>query len=156
MSRGRPDEIPPHLRTPADWEAIEEIDPAALDDLERRIARKVSRWEIGGPAVLVLESMKPVTYIASQALVVGGPLVQSLVEIRDYYTFRKLLENRDRVEELVQAIEAEEETRLGRAAARRARRGDSRALCRRYRAWLAGRGRRERGVRPGVAKQPRA
>jgi hypothetical protein len=155
-ARPDPSAIPPAERRPEDWEAIEEVDPLALVDLERRIARKVARHELCGPVVLLLESMKPLSFIASQALVVCQPAVQSMLEVRDYYTFRKLLEDRRRLEDLVRAVEAEEEKRLARIHAKRDRLRDARGVAGGYAAWLAARGRRDKGKADGLAKQPRA
>lgn len=155
-ARRDPATIAPAERRPEDWEALEEVDPSALLDLERRIARKLARHEVCGPMVLLLESMKPLSFIASQAMVVCQPAVQSVLEVKDYYTFRKLLEDRGRVEDLVRAIETEEEKRLARIHARRDRLRDSRVLTRSHAAWLAGRTRGDGGNRDGLAEQPRA
>jgi hypothetical protein len=152
----RPSTIPPAERRPEDWEALEEVDPAALINLEGRIARRVARYEMCGPMVLLLESMKPLSFIASQALVVAQPAVQSVLELKDYYTFRKLLEDRSRLEDLVRAIEVEEEKRLARIHAKRDRLADSRRVAASYAAWLAGRTLGDRGKRDGLAEHPRA
>jgi hypothetical protein len=142
--------------TQAEWEAIDEVDPLAIADLQVRIATKLRRWEMGGPAVLVLESMKPVSFIASQAMAVGQPFTQALLNNPDVYTFRKLLEDRRKLEGLIQAIEAQEDHRVELTRSERRRRAPSLRRCRIYRAWLHGLSQGQRGIGRGRAKQPRA
>ncbi len=97
--------------TRTEWRAIEEVDPAELEDLKRRIVRKVSERELGMAAAFFIESMKPVSRIGSEALVVAEPLVDAVFRLKDYYTFRKMLENRDNLEDLVRRLETAEEER---------------------------------------------
>jgi hypothetical protein len=58
------------------------------------------------PAIIFLESVKPLNYIGSQALVFFEPLVQTLFNFKDYDTFRRAMERRENVEVLLQKIEA--------------------------------------------------
>lgn len=143
----------PRPRTLEEWQAIEEIDPLALTELEGRIASKLRRWEMGGPAILLLESMKPVSWIASQVMAFAQPFTQAVLNAQDVYTMRKLLEDRKRLEELIQRIESEEESRLLRATSCRRLRDGARGRAQRFLAWRRAVQARERGIRGVGAKQ---
>jgi len=71
-----------------------------------KLAERVVRWKMSVPAIIFLESVKPLNYIGSQALVFFEPIVQSLFNFRDYDTFRRAMERRENVERLLQKIEA--------------------------------------------------
>jgi pilus assembly protein TadC len=92
-------------RTPEEWRKIEEVDPEAVADLQRRIVKRVERWDLHTPALILFESAKPVSYIASMAMVFAEPVVDSLFRLPDYYTFRKMLEDRGCLEELIRMVE---------------------------------------------------
>jgi len=76
------------------------------DVVLERAARKVVEWRMTVPAILFLESVKPLNYIGSQALVFFEPLVQTIFSIKDYDTFRTALEKRESIEVLRGKIEA--------------------------------------------------
>ncbi|MDP3024981.1 MAG: hypothetical protein Q8O10_05550 [candidate division Zixibacteria bacterium] len=70
-----------------------------------KIAKKVVLWKMSTPAILFLESVKPLNYIGSQMMVFFEPFVQTLFSWKDYDEFRKIMEERENVERLIQAIE---------------------------------------------------
>ena len=79
------------------------------------------------PAILALETSKPMTVIASQALIFFEPMIQSLFRFTDYRRFTALIERRDVMESLIRRIEAAaERARTQRDEARRAAGGRSR------------------------------
>ncbi|UCE65614.1 MAG: hypothetical protein JSU85_12205 [Candidatus Zixiibacteriota bacterium] len=58
------------------------------------------------PAILTLETVKPLNYLGSQAMVFLEPFVQAVFkDISRYNTFRRMMEKRDNVERLLQKIE---------------------------------------------------
>ena len=59
------------------------------EEIIDRLAAKVVEWEMSVPAVLFLESMKPLNYVGSQLLVFFAPIVNSLFTIKDYDDFVK-------------------------------------------------------------------
>lgn len=79
-----------------------------LDGLVGRLADAVVRRGLATPAVLVLDSAQPLAFAGSQALVFLEPLVRAFLEAPDYDLLIRLLEDRDRVEALIEAIEARE------------------------------------------------
>jgi len=86
------------------------VDPEEIPEDELRVmdklAERVVRWKMSVPAIIFLESVKPLNYIGSQALVFFEPIVQSLFNFKDYDTFRRAMERRENVEVLLQKIEA--------------------------------------------------
>ena len=100
-----------------------ELPPLSPEDqaLLERLARRVVELRMEVPAILALESSKPMTVIASQALIFFEPMIQSLFRFSDYRRFTALLERRDVMEALIRRIEDEaERARARRAEARRA------------------------------------
>jgi hypothetical protein len=96
---------------------LEEADQALLD----RVATRVVELHMEVPAILALETAKPMTVIASQSLIFLEPMIQSLFRFSDYRRFTALIERREVMEALIRGIEARSErARVERAAARRA------------------------------------
>ena len=112
-------------------------DEALLD----RLAARVVELRMEVPAVLALESVRPLTFLASQTMVFFEPIARALFRLPDYRRLTALVERREAPEKLVAKIEklAEEarrargaptrsvdpaaaEERSGRAAAAEARR----------------------------------
>lgn len=79
--------------------------PAEEDAVLEKIARKVVQWRMAMPAILFLESVKPLNYIGAQAMVFFEPIVQTIFNFRDYDVFRLAMERRENVENLLQKIE---------------------------------------------------
>jgi phenylacetate-coenzyme A ligase PaaK-like adenylate-forming protein len=61
------------------------------------------------PAILMLESVKPLAFIGSQALYFFEPMVRALFTIPEYERFAALMERRDNVEALLVRIETKDE-----------------------------------------------
>ena len=100
-------------------------DPAALgaedEALLDRLAGRVVELHMEIPAILALETSKPMTVIASQALIFFEPMIQSLFRFADYRRFTALIERRDVMESLIRRIEAgAEQARARRDESRRA------------------------------------
>ena len=75
-------------------------------ELIEKLARKIIEKKLETAAVFFLELSKPMSFMASQAMIFLGPLVQALFPWKDYKKFAELFENRKNVERLIQAIEA--------------------------------------------------
>ncbi len=88
-----------------------EVKKDDYSDLIQKIARKVVDWRLTAPAIVILESSKPISFVASQVLVFFDPIVKSFFNIRDYERFYMMIEDRKNLERLILAIEAEEEKR---------------------------------------------
>ena len=80
--------------------------PAEEDAVLEKLAKKVVEWKMSVPAILALESVKPLNFIGSQAMVFFEPIVQAVFNIKDYDTLRVALEKRETIEILLLKIEA--------------------------------------------------
>lgn len=79
--------------------------PAEEDAVLEKVAHKVVERRMAVPAIVFLESVKPLNFIGSQALVFFEPIVQTLFNFKDYDTFRQALEKRESIEILLLKIE---------------------------------------------------
>ena len=70
-----------------------------------RFARKVVDWRMTAPAILFLESAKPLSFLGNQALIFFQPMVQSIFNFKTYDEMVEILEDRDNIEYLLSAIE---------------------------------------------------
>ncbi|HUV30777.1 MAG TPA: hypothetical protein VMY05_06805 [Acidobacteriota bacterium] len=71
-----------------------------------KLARKTIEKGMTVPAILFLESVKPLNFIGSQILIFFEPIVQTIFNFKDYNTFRSALEKRESIEFLITRIEA--------------------------------------------------
>jgi hypothetical protein len=74
-------------------------------ELMAKIAAKVIQWQMAIPAIMFLESMKPLNWIGSQAMVFFEPFVSAIFNVRQYNIFRGMMERRENMERLLQKIE---------------------------------------------------
>ena len=93
------------LFSPEDLSDAEPI-PEDEDRILDKVAMRVVRWKMSVPAIIFLESVKPLNYIGSQTMVFFEPIVQALFNFREYDTFQRAMERRENVERLLQKIEA--------------------------------------------------
>jgi len=90
------------LELPPEEEALSKDEREILFKLADFIVRK----GLTVPAILTLETVKPLNYIGSQTMVFLEPFVQAVFrDIAKYNTFRRMMEKRDNVERLLQKIE---------------------------------------------------
>lgn len=84
---------------------LTEEDKKLIDTL----ASKIVEWRMSAPAVFLLESFKPLNFVGSQLMIVFRPFL-SLVPgiVNSYSRLQKLLEQRESVEILLEAIEEHE------------------------------------------------
>lgn len=113
------------MTTDAKAENLSPEDEALLD----RLAARAVELHMEIPAILTLESGRPLGFLASQAMVFFEPIARALFRMPDYRRLAALVERRETVETLIAKIEAraDEAQRARRAAAaeRRARRAAS-------------------------------
>lgn len=88
-----------------------------------RVAQRVARLHMEVPAVLFLESVRPLSFVGSQAMVFFQPFAQAIFPWPQYERFTELMSDRDNLDRLTRLIEAEADAREAREKeARRARR----------------------------------
>ena len=78
------------------------------DELVDRLAAKVVERKMSLPAILFLETVRPLNFVGSQVLVFLGPVVKALFTARDYDEIQEFLEHREGIERLVRRIEEKE------------------------------------------------
>ena len=76
-------------------------------ELAQRLARVVVRRGLTVPALMMLESGRPLSFIGSQALAFLGPFATTVFPADDYQRLVSLLEKREGVDLLVVALEEE-------------------------------------------------
>jgi hypothetical protein len=84
-----------------------ELSPEDLELIEL-VAEKVVSSRMTVPAILFVESSKPLSFIGSQFMYFLEPIVRAFIKGDRYTRFAALLEDRENVEVLLQAIEYRE------------------------------------------------
>ncbi|HEV8481165.1 MAG TPA: hypothetical protein VGR66_10265 [Candidatus Eisenbacteria bacterium] len=88
-----------------------------------KVAERVARLHMEMPAVLFLETVRPLSFVGSQAMVFFQPFAQAIFPWTQYERFTELMADRENLERLTRLIEAEADAREAREKeARRARR----------------------------------
>ena len=77
------------------------------DELIAKIARGIARRRLAFPAILALESVKPLNSLASQALIVLTPALGMFIEYATLDDICDMLQERKNVERLIAAIDME-------------------------------------------------
>jgi hypothetical protein len=90
--------------------SLPEEEEAILD----KLARKAVDRGMSVPAILFLESVKPLNFIASQVMVFFEPIIQTVFNFKDYNTLRSALEKRQSIEILLLKIEKYDSVSLAR------------------------------------------
>jgi len=74
-------------------------------ELLDKLAQKVVSYRMTVPAIMFLETAKPLSYIGSQTMVFFEPMVKAVFNIAEYDDIRIMMEDRRNVEELLVRIE---------------------------------------------------
>ena len=85
----------------------EPIPPLGEEDLAylRKIADAIVRRRLEVPAILFLESVRPLNFIGNQVMVFLKPIVDVVIPVADYDRIMKLLERRETIGRLIELIE---------------------------------------------------
>ena len=92
---------------PSITEFESELNPQQLD-LIHRFATWIVRRRMTTPAILFLESVRPMNYVGSQVMVFFQPTVQAFFKVPEWDEIRRILEKRESVGYLVDLIELKE------------------------------------------------
>lgn len=95
-----------------------------------RFARKIIDWRMTAPAILFLESAKPLSFLGNQALVFFQPMVQAIFNFKTYEEVVEILEDRDNLEYLLSRLEQLEAERSREEREERKRRRDEKRAAR--------------------------
>ncbi len=85
-----------------------EVSPERAKELLAKIAHQIVKRKLSVPAIMFLESVKPLSFIGSQALIFLQPMVQAFLNRKEYDEFAVMMEDRENVELLLQEIEKQE------------------------------------------------
>ncbi|MCK4806609.1 MAG: hypothetical protein KAT09_03135 [Candidatus Aegiribacteria sp.] len=72
-----------------------------------KIAKEIVQRQLTVPAIIFLESIKPLSFLGNQILIFANPVVSLVVQSGNYYKFVRMLEDRENIEKLTVAIEEE-------------------------------------------------
>jgi hypothetical protein len=81
------------------------LDPSDRKLLER-LAQRIVELHLEVPAILALESGRPLSLLAGQTMLFLEPLAQALFPLTDYRRYAALIERRDVLEAFTRMIEA--------------------------------------------------
>jgi hypothetical protein len=73
-----------------------------------KVAEQIRRRRLETLAIFTLESVRPLTFLASQALIVIGPLVQPILSLKEYDLLCDALEDRGNIDWLIERLERAE------------------------------------------------
>lgn len=71
------------------------------------IAKEIVQRQLTVPAIIFLETIKPLSFLGNQLLIFANPVVSLVVRTGNYYKFVRMIEDRENVEKLTVAIEEE-------------------------------------------------
>ncbi|MBM3330096.1 MAG: hypothetical protein FJY67_11615 [Calditrichaeota bacterium] len=95
--------------------------------LVERLASRIVELRMATPAILFLESVRPLNYVGSQVMVFFAPVVRGFFGMPEWDEFRRILEHRESIGYLVDLIEAKENLILEEEAKSRAERKRAKA-----------------------------
>jgi len=92
------------------FDSREEIIPEDVteEDAERilkRVADEIVSRRLTAPAIFLLESCRPLSFVGSQAMIVLEPFVRAIFDLPDYRKFALMMERRENVASLIDMIE---------------------------------------------------
>jgi hypothetical protein len=92
-------------------------DQAQSEQLIEHLAEQISRWRLTMPAILLLQVTRPLSFIASQGLLLCQPLLSFVYDAPRIADYAELLADRATIDRLVARLE--EEGRAGDSGAGR-------------------------------------
>ncbi len=84
------------------------VSPERQKALIEKLATKIVEMRLTAPAIFLLESSKPLSFLGSQALVFLQPVVQAVFPFKEYQEIAVMLEERENVERLIVEIERQD------------------------------------------------
>ena len=101
------------------------------------IAKEIVQRQLTVPAIIFLETIKPLSFLGNQVLIFANPIVSLVVQSGNYYKFVRMLEDRENIEKLTIAIEEENalevQRRSEQKAAHRKEKKDKKSFWSRFR-----------------------
>jgi hypothetical protein len=85
---------------------LEDIPESEQHALLEKAATWIVRRGLTAPAIIILETCKPLNFLGSQFLIVFSPFVQAIFKGDAYHKFALVLEKDENVELLLELIES--------------------------------------------------
>lgn len=86
-----------------------DINPERRTEIITKIAQKTVDLRLSPIAIVLLESVKPLSFLGSQLMIFFQPIITAVLPFHQYEEVAALLEERENVELLIQTIEHLEE-----------------------------------------------
>jgi hypothetical protein len=83
----------------------EEIPLERREEIIRILAKEIVERRLAAPAIFFLETVKPLSFIGSQAMIFLQPIIQAVFPFRSYNEFSVMMEDRSNVEALLREME---------------------------------------------------
>lgn len=94
-----------HNTPPEMPRVLEDIPEAEQRALLEKLAHWIVRRQLTAPAILFLETGKPLNFLGSQLMLAFSPFVQAFFKGEQYHKLALILEKDENVEMLIQLIE---------------------------------------------------
>lgn len=85
--------------------AAKEISEERKEEILKKIAENIVNRGLTAPAVMFLETIRPMNFISSQIMIFLEPLVLTFFNIKEYREASLIFEERESVEKLISFIE---------------------------------------------------
>mgnify|MGYP001813006030 FL=1 len=86
-------------------------DQVQSEQLIEHLTEQISRWRLTMPAILLLQVTRPLSFIASQGLLLCQPLLSFVYDAPRVADYAELLADRASMDRLVTRLEEEEHAR---------------------------------------------
>ncbi len=93
---------------PEDLTIGQELTEEKKKNIIEKLSKEIVRRELTVPAIVFFESIKPLTFIGSQAMLFFDPIVQIVFPTKMYGELQSFFEDRENVEKLIQGVEEED------------------------------------------------
>ena len=88
-----------------DSAGIQQISKERQKELIEKLAKAIVERGLSAPAILFLESVKPMNFLGSQAMLFLEPIIKVVFPYQSYSEVAILLENRGCIEQLILELE---------------------------------------------------
>jgi len=76
-----------------------------FEELIDKLARMIVNRQLSVVAIVLLESVKPLTFLGSQLMVFLDPFISAFFKPDDYRKFYEMIEDRKNIDKLIERIE---------------------------------------------------
>ena len=84
---------------------IVEVSPERAKELIEKVAKFVAERRMGAPAILFLESVRPLTFVGSQVMYFISPFITTLFNSKEFEEFSAMMTERHNADLLIKRID---------------------------------------------------